>query len=70
MSASSIRTPKMAPVDPVMPMMRRRITILALQSWDIEAFIAPISQRLSTIDVVALATIAGPADSFTGWVSS
>src|SRR3954453_17429077 len=32
LSASSIRTPKMAPVDPVMPMMRRRITILALQS--------------------------------------
>jgi hypothetical protein len=40
----------MAPVDPVMPMMRRRITILALQWWDIEAFIAPIWQRLSTDD--------------------
>jgi hypothetical protein len=25
LSASSMRTPKMAPVDPVMPMMRRRI---------------------------------------------
>src|SRR5205809_792007 len=28
LSASSIRTPKMAPVEPVMPMMRRRIQVL------------------------------------------
>jgi hypothetical protein len=32
----------MAPVDPVMPMMRRRITILALQPRDIEACTTPI----------------------------
>src|SRR5512132_806913 len=56
LSASSIRTPKMAPVDPVMPMMRRRITILALQSR--EPKLTSPRFRKGYQQMVALATIA------------
>src|SRR3954469_19850050 len=56
LSASSIRTPKMAPVDPVMPMMRRRITILALQSREPKRTSPRF--RKGYQQMVALATIA------------